>query len=96
MKDGKLVLSSPGRVSYDYDCGGGFSAAFALDVRIPGDADRNGKSDFADAQLILQYESGWNVDMDENSADVNRDGYADLKDALLILQAFCGLDAELK
>ena len=96
VKDGKLVLSSPGRVSYDYDCGGGFSAAFALDVRIPGDADRNGKSDFADAQLILQYESGWNVDMDENSADVNRDGYADLKDALLILQAFCGLDAELK
>ena len=98
-----LRFGDTGAATYTYDCGRGFTAVFTLvlegsqvDLRVPGDADGNGETDFRDARLTLQYASGWNVGIDTDSADVNRDGYADLEDALLILQAFCGLDAELK
>ena len=32
LKDGMLILVSPGEVAYDYDCGGGFTARFRLNV----------------------------------------------------------------
>ena len=65
-------------------------------VRIPGDADSNGKADIMDALLILQHSVGWSVAIDTDAADVNASGKADIMDALLILQYSVGWDVELK
>ena len=64
--------------------------------RIPGDANDDGEADLFDALLLLQYDAGWNVTVNESNGDVNGDGWADLFDALLILQYDAGWDVTLR
>lgn len=61
---------------------------------MPGDADGNGKADYADALLILRASIGL-VEMDEalvKRCDMNGDGRADYADALIILRRSIGLE----
>jgi hypothetical protein len=64
--------------------------------RIPGDANEDGYADLFDALLVLQYDAGWDVSINESNADVNADGWADLFDALIILQYDAGWDVTLQ
>ena len=65
-------------------------------IRIPGDADDNGKVDLSDALAILRYDAGTADAINTSNADVNADGAADIRDALLLLQFGAGWDVELK
>lgn len=51
-----------------------------------GDADSNGTVNTRDALRVLQYAAGWNVTIDEHSADVNNNNVIEPYDAVLILQ----------
>lgn len=64
--------------------------------RVPGDANEDGFADIFDALLVLQYDAGWDVTLNESNADVNGDGFADIFDALLLLQYDAGWDVTLK
>lgn len=63
---------------------------------MPGDADGNVKVDIYDALLVLQYDAGWNVTIDQDTADVNASGSVDASDAVLILRYCAGEDVTLK
>lgn len=65
-------------------------------VRVPGDADDNGKVDIHDALLVLQYDAGWDVTLKNDNADVNANGGVDINDAVLILQYGAGQNVTLK
>lgn len=65
-------------------------------VRMPGDANDDGKVDAKDALLVMQYAAGWNVSINGYAGDVNADGKTDMADALLIYQYASGLQVELK
>lgn len=74
----------------------GLTVEYIAPPRIPGDANDDGAADLFDALIVLQYDAGWDVSVNESNADVNADGFADLFDALLILQYDAGWDVELK
>lgn len=63
--------------------------------RVPGDADGDGYVDIMDALAILQYDVGWDVEINVSNSDVDGSGYVDIMDALLILQYDVGWDVEL-
>lgn len=64
--------------------------------RVPGDANEDGFADIFDALIVLQYDAGWEVTINESNADVNQDGFADIFDALLLLQYDAGWDVTLQ
>ena len=55
-------------------------------ARVPGDCDDDGSVDSVDLLLLLQYLSGWDVEINLLNADVNGDGNVDISDPVLILQ----------
>lgn len=65
-------------------------------ARVPGDADGDGSVSIMDALAILQYDVGWNIDINVANADANEDGAANILDALLVLQYDVGWDVALK
>ena len=65
-------------------------------VRVPGDADKDGKITPADAQLILSYAAGNDVQISLPNANVIFDGSVDQQDALRILQYLAGWDMTLE
>jgi hypothetical protein len=67
-----------------------------IPVRVPGDANADGKVGLEDALLVLEYDSGKSVRINLYNADVNQDGKADLPDALQIMQYIAGWDVMLK
>ena len=67
-----------------------------LPVRVPGDANADGKVNLDDALLVFDYGSGKNVSINLYNADVNQDGIVDAQDALLIMQYLSGWDVKLK
>lgn len=72
------------------------SVTFTVSERVPGDANEDGSVDILDALLVLKFDCGWDVTLNEANADVNADGSADILDALLLLKYDCGWDVELK
>ena len=64
--------------------------------RVPGDADDSGTVDLADALVIMQYDAGWNVNINESNAEVDGNGTINIFDALLILQYNAGWTVTLK
>lgn len=67
-----------------------------IPIRVPGDANSDGKVDLNDALLVFEYGSGKNVSINLYNADVNQDGRVDAQDALLIMQYVSGWDVKLK
>lgn len=65
-------------------------------VRVPGDADEDGEVTPADAQLILAYTAGNDVQISLPNANVIFDGSVDQQDALRILQYLAGWDMTLE
>ena len=65
-------------------------------VRVPGDADDDGKVNAFDVLLLLQYEAGWNVSPETDNADVDASGGIAMDDILLILRYCAGEDVTLK
>ncbi len=65
-------------------------------VRMPGDANDDGKVDAKDALLVMQYDAGWNVSINGYAGDVNADGKTDMADAMLLYKYASGLQVELK
>lgn len=65
-------------------------------VRIPGDANNDGKVDVNDAMLVMKQGAGWNVTLNAENADVNASGSVNIYDALLILQYSAGADVTLQ
>lgn len=65
-------------------------------IRMPGDANDDGKVDIHDALLVMQHDAGWNVNINGYAADVNADGTVNGQDGLLLLQYSAGLDVVLK
>ena len=59
---------------------------------IPGDADGNGKADYADALMILRYSIGLGEIIRLDLADMNGDGRYDYNDALTVLRRSIGLE----
>ena len=60
-----------------------------------GDADGDGSVTSLDTLIILQYEAGFLVELELDTADVNQDGVVDSVDDQLILQLVAGLTDEL-
>ena len=67
-----------------------------IPIRVPGDANSDGKVDLNDVLLVFEYGSGKNVSINLYNADVNQDGRVDAQDALLIMQYVSGWDVKLK
>ena len=67
-----------------------------IGARVPGDANEDGFVDIFDALLVLQYDAGWDVQINTSNGDVNADGIADIFDALLLLQYDAGWDVVLQ
>lgn len=65
-------------------------------ARVPGDANEDEFVDIFDALLVLQYDAGWDVQINTSNGDVNADGIADIFDALLLLQYDAGWDVVLQ
>ena len=63
-------------------------AAISISFYDKGDVNRDKKIDQKDAQQILKYTAGWNmnVTMRKSEADLNADGKIDGLDALILLQ----------
>lgn len=68
-------------------------ATIILPLSVPGDVNRDGSVDTADAVLVLQKAAGLidETGLDVSAADVNADGAIDTADAVLILQKAAGL-----
>lgn len=62
---------------------------------IPGDVNGDGKVNNKDATRLLQYLSGWNVEVVEVALDINNDGKINNKDATRLLQYLSGWDVEI-
>lgn len=65
-------------------------------ARTPGDANEDGVVNAKDALLVMQYDAGWNVEINGWLGDVNADGKTTIEDAVLIFQHSAGLDVVLK
>ena len=65
-------------------------------ARIPGDANDDRMVDIFDALLILQYDVGWAVVINESNAEVDGNGMVNIFDALLVLQYDVGWDVTLQ
>lgn len=65
-------------------------------ARVPGDANADDVVDMMDAVRILQYDVGWNVEINLDNADVDADGAVTMADAVLILQYDVGWNVTLK
>ncbi len=65
-------------------------------VRLPGDADLDGKVDMRDALIVVQFVRGMFPLINMVNADVNGDGKVDMQDALLIGQFAAGWNVGLK
>lgn len=72
------------------------SVTFTVVDRIPGDADGNGTVNTNDALIILQYFSGFDVEINEANANCDGDDQVTTNDALCILQYFSGFDVTLQ
>ncbi len=75
--------------------------SFAVDITVPiypqGDFNGDRKVNKTDADLYLQYASGWNVSYKQKlAADITGDGKVDGMDATLILQYLAGWKVALK
>lgn len=66
-----------------------------VQVRLPGDANDDGSVDIFDALTVLQYSTGWSIEVNRSNSDVNQDGECDIFDALLILQYNVGWQVNL-
>lgn len=79
-----------------YTCAScGSTRTETIPVRIPGDADDDGKVDLYDALRVLEYGGGENVAINLYNADVNGDGKVDIHDALKIMQYDAGWNVNL-
>ncbi|MBR4068345.1 MAG: dockerin type I repeat-containing protein [Clostridia bacterium] len=66
-----------------------------IGARVPGDANEDGAANTADALMIMQYVSGFDVYPNMRNADCNGDGEVNTADALRIMQHISGFDVEL-
>lgn len=57
-----------------------------VNSHTPGDINGDGKVNNKDLTCLLQYVSGWDVNVKEKALDVNGDGKNDIKDALRLLK----------
>jgi len=62
---------------------------------LAGDVNNDGVVSNRDASRILQYLSGWDVEVNEDALDANGDGEINNRDAIRILQYLSGWDVEL-
>ncbi len=67
-----------------------------LQVRLPGDANRDDVVGADDAALVFAYIAGQTVDIDLANANVNADGRIDQADGLLTMQYAAGWEVELR
>ena len=63
---------------------------------IAGDANKDGKVSVEDVLLVLQYDSGWDVSLDTDAANVDDANGVNITDAVLILRYLAGEDVTLK
>ena len=73
-----------------------FGADGRMQLRLPGDANRDDAVGADDAALVFAYVAGKTVDIDLASADVNADGKTNEADGLLIMQFAAGWDVLLQ
>ena len=62
---------------------------------MPGDINSDGKVNNKDASRLLQYLSGWDVEVNEAALDVSGDGKINNKDASRLFQYLSGWDVEI-
>ncbi len=63
---------------------------------VLGDSSGDGVINGRDAVMLLQYVSGWNVDIMDAAADVNADGKVNNKDYVLLVRYLNGWDVQLQ
>ena len=66
------------------------------DPRLPGDVNDDGTVNGKDGLRLLQYLSGWSVNINASNSDVNGDGTVSGKDGVRLLQYLSGWDVVLK
>ena len=96
----KTVIVNGKHESVDVWCDGAFCGSGSCTAcggdgwtgkkKTPGDADDNGTVNTRDILLILQYTAGWDVTIDERTANVDYSPYVDTNDAVRLLLNLAG------
>ena len=97
-KDGKRYFSYrisgySGNVTEKISSAGRFSTGEV--TGIPGDVNKDGVFNMADAALVRRYVANLNVTIDTSAADVNRDGRIDMVDYAMMRRVLANWDVEL-
>jgi hypothetical protein len=62
---------------------------------VPGDINGDGMLDDADVTCFMQYNAGWDVEVNMVALDVNGDGSVNNKDVTRLMQYNAGWDVEI-
>ncbi len=79
-----------------HDCGAVITGEVIPELPATGDANGDGKVNLADANLIMLYCAGWDVQIDVGNADVNDDEQITLDDAALLMKYIAKWDVVLR